>query len=364
MAHIQKRNRGGRVRWVARVPGLGGAELTKTFDRKVDAERWLTSVESSKLDGSFVDPRAGRRRFSDYAHAWLETKVNVAPRTLENIDARLRNHALPYFGSTPLAQIRPEHVRGFVTELVSKGLAPSTVKDAYLTVAQVLRQAVIDGLIVRSPCIGIELPRNRSGQEVLYLTAEEVNDLADAIDDRFRTLVYTASYGGLRAGECHALSVDRLDLSAGTLQVAVSASWPNGRLVIGPTKTGKRRTIVLPDFLTTLLAEHLAEYPSESGLVFTASGGGPLHHRNFMRRHFKPAVVRAGLPEALRFHDLRHTCAALLIANGRHMEEIKDYLGHSSIRVTSDRYGHLFPQARRSMAEGLHRTWAGSQTGL
>lgn len=83
-----------------------------------------------------------------------------------------------------------------------------------------------------------------------------------------------------------------------------------------------------------------------------------LRHRNFYDRHFKPAVGAAGLPEALRFHDLRHTCAALLIANGQHMEEVKEYLGHSTIRVTSDRYGHLFPAAREALAGSLDATFA------
>lgn len=83
-----------------------------------------------------------------------------------------------------------------------------------------------------------------------------------------------------------------------------------------------------------------------------------LRQRNFYDRHFKPAVGAAGLPEALRFHDLRHTCAALLIANGQHMEEVKEYLGHSTIRVTSDRYGHLFPAAREALAGSLDATFA------
>jgi len=91
--------------------------------------------------------------------------------------------------------------------------------------------------------------------------------------------------------------------------------------------------------------------------LFTSAMGDPVRHRNFMRRNYKPAVMAAELPEGLRFHDLRHTCAALLIANGRHLEEVKDYLGHSSIRVTSDRYGHLFPKARAELADALDATF-------
>jgi integrase len=106
-----------------------------------------------------------------------------------------------------------------------------------------------------------------------------------------------------------------------------------------------------------MLGEHIGPYPSRDGFVFTMAEGGPIRQRNFYRRHFKPAVLRIGLPESLHFHSLRHTCAAFLIANGRHMEEVKDHLGHSSIRVTSDRYGHLFPKARQAVADSLDETF-------
>jgi integrase len=107
-----------------------------------------------------------------------------------------------------------------------------------------------------------------------------------------------------------------------------------------------------------MLREHLDRYPpSSKGFVFTAARGGPIRHGNFYRRHFCPAVAGSPLPTELRFHDLRHTCAAILIANGRHLEEVKDHLGHSSIRVTSDRYGHLFPEARTALAESLDETF-------
>ncbi|MGH2720578.1 MAG: tyrosine-type recombinase/integrase, partial [Actinomycetota bacterium] len=129
-------------------------------------------------------------------------------------------------------------------------------------------------------------------------------------------------------------------------------------LALGPAKTGRSRTLLIPHFLAEMLREHVATYPpTPDGFVFTASEGGPVWHRNFYGRHFKPAVHRARLPEGLRFHDLRHTCAALLIDAGRHLEEVKQYLGHSSIRVTSDRYGHLFPTGREAMRDGLDRSF-------
>jgi len=196
-----------------------------------------------------------------------------------------------------------------------------------------------------------------------FLDADQVNALAGAIDDRYCTAVYVAAYGGLRAGELWALQLDRVNVLARTIDVVESLSEIHGQVVVGPTKTGKRRTVTVLRFLATMIGEHIGRYSSD-GYLFTSAMGDPVRHRNFMRRDYKPAVVAAELPEGLRFHDLRHTCAALLIANGRHLEEVKDYLGHSSIRVTSDRYGHLFPKARTEMADALDTTYRNSAPGI
>jgi integrase len=180
--------------------------------------------------------------------------------------------------------------------------------------------------------------------------------LADAVAPRFRALIYTAAYTGMRAGEPAALRVARLNLLAGTVDVVESMMELGGELVVGPPKTGAPG-LTLPRFLAEMLGDHIGRYPSRDGFVFSMAGGGPVRQRNFYRRYFKPAVLSTGLPEGLHFHSLRHTCAAFLIANGRHMEEVKDHLGHSSIRVTSDRYGHLFPNARKALAESLDATF-------
>ncbi len=134
-----------------------------------------------------------------------------------------------------------------------------------------------------------------------------------------------------------------------------------GKLVFGPTKTYANRTVRLPGFLAEELATHLAGRQHHSDhLVFTGPTGAPLRHNLFYMRHFKPAVVRAGLPQGLRFHDLRHTCAALLVAQGAHPKAIMERLGHSSIQVTLDRYGHLLPSLDERLTDGLEATYQAS----
>lgn len=273
-----------------------------------------------------------------------------------NVRGRIRKHIVLTFGPMQMAAVRPSDVRSWVAGLVAAGYATSTIRGVFNTCSQVFAQAVDDGVIARSPCAGVSLPEDRRREEMHFLTADEVATLAEATHPRFRALVYAAAYTGMRAGELAALRVDRTNILARTIDVVESMAEVGGQLVPGPTKTGRVRTISIPATIAQMLGEHIGRFPSRDGFVFTMAEGGPIRHRNLYRRHFKPAVVLAGLPEGLHFHGLRHTCAAFLIANGRHLEEVKTHLGHSSIRVTSDRYGHLFPAARVALADGLEAT--------
>lgn len=313
-------------------------------------------------------------KFTQYAQTWLETKADVSARTHINIEGRLNNHGVPHFGTMRMSDIRPSTVRAFVSTLTASGKAPSTVKAIYLTVSQVFAQAALDGVVARTPCLGITLPSDRRREEMHFLNPTQVNELAAIIDNRYRALVYAAAYAGLRAGELVALKVASVDVLGGSISVNCAASEVRGELVFGPTKNGRSRVVSIPRFLAQMLGEHIGQYPSADGFVFTSREGGSVRHRNFYRRHFRPSVAKAHaqaiaadreadtIPEGLRFHDLRHTCAAILISDGRHMEEVKDHLGHGSIRVTSDRYGHLFPSARLALAEGLEAVFQGTAT--
>ena len=181
-----------------------------------------------------------------------------------------------------------------------------------------------------NPCVEIDLPRARR-EEMLFLSADEVRAVAEAIDPQYRVLVYTAAYTGIRAGELAGLERRDVDLLRGVIHVRRAVKDVNGRLEIGPTKTHAQRTVSLPAFLKEMLREHLSQ-PSRGGTgpeapVFTMKSGGRLRMGLVYGRYFKRAVAGwtdgrgrhhpGALPErlhGLRFHDLRHTCAALSIA--------------------------------------------------
>ncbi len=251
-----------------------------------------------------------------------------------------------------MSRIEPADVRRWVAAMVDDGLAPSTVRAIYNALAAVMAQAETDRLITRTPCLGIKLPADGQGVEMRFLAPDQVATLAEAITGRYQAAVLAAAYTGIRAGELWALRPARLDLLRGELEVVESVYEVGGRLATGPTKTRQRRVVAVPRFLAQALGEHMGKHSPGAAFVFTSTEGGQVRHRNFMRRHFTPATVAMGLA-GLRWHDLRHTCAAMLIAQGHSLHEVKEQLGHSSIRVTSDRYGHLYPEARQAMAASL-----------
>ena len=189
-----------------------------------------------------------------------------------------------------------------------------------------------------------------------FLDGDEVVALIEAINPRYAPLVATAAYTGARFGELAALKASRLDLLRGTLTVAQQLSDVNGHLLIRPPKTqASRRQIALPRMLYDMLAEHFTKYPPVDRYVFTSPEGALLRRHNFRKRFFLVAV-RASVGEPLRFHDLRHTHVAMLIAQGEHPKVIQTRLGHSSIKVTLDRYGHLFEGLDEAAASRLDET--------
>jgi integrase len=265
--------------------------------------------------------------------------------------------------------------------------APTTYNRNLATIGSLFAWVVEAGALAASPAAGLRRRKQcRSRPQELQANAIAQDELQALWRDsrrrlRDRTLWALASATAARAEELLQLDVEHLDLanrqaqiigkggSAGAgiqlndtdrinwlrrrYHVVESLLEVRGRLAVGPTKTFETQWVPMPVFVADALREHVEAYPSEDRLVFTSTEGTPLRHRNFMRRHFKPAVVRAGLPEQLRFHDLRHTAAALLIAEGATMEEVEQILGHSTIRVTSDTYGHLFDDHADPLMEAL-----------
>lgn len=188
----------------------------------------------------------------------------------------------------------------------------------------------------------MKLPKIETGEK-RFLSPHEVEDLAEAIESRFRVLVLAGAYTGLRFGELAALRRNDIDPLRLTLRVDEQLSRQgSSRIVSGPPKTSKAlRTIGLPEFLASELVGHIADYPSSSDLVFSLPQGGLLDYNRFRTRYWNPAV-RISVGPSCTPHDLRHTHVAILIAQGESPKYIADRLGHESTRTVFDVYGHLY----------------------
>ena len=341
--------------WQVRYRDPDRVQRSKTFRTEAEARRFARKVEVTVDEGTYIDPSLGRTLFEDWASDWLAaSEPGLKPHTISGYRTLLRKHILPELGKAPLAKVRAVDVRSFVAKLSNAGMSPSRVRSTYFLVQAIFRAAVESGYIGRSPCVGVKLPRAVI-REMHVLTAEQVKAIAAAVPEEYEALIHLLAFGGLRWGEAAALRRKRVNVLRRRVEVAESLADVDGRLIFGPTKTHQARVVTLPTKSNEKMREHLGRFvgADRDALVFTSPEGDPLRSPNFRRRVWWPALDAAGVSREVRIHDLRHTCSSLLIMQGAHPKEIQQQLGHSSISVTLDRYGHLFPDRQDKVADAL-----------
>ena len=205
MAHIEDRRDEGKG-WRVRYRAPDHRERSKSFARKVDAERFLISVEASKLEGRWVDPQLGRIKFGE-----LTARVNLRPSSRVRDETYLRRHLLPAFGRMPLNAIRRSDIQAWVRSLSDeKALAPRTVRECHRILGGIMREASMERLIPESPCQRAALPRIQHNER-RFLAAPELELLAASMDERYSSMVYAGAYLGLRWGEIAGLKRTHVD---------------------------------------------------------------------------------------------------------------------------------------------------------
>ena len=351
-ATIDRRENG---RYRARYEGPDLRWRSRTFDRRIDAQSWLTN-ELTKLHRSeWVDPHAGRELFGVVADRWMEGRVALRESTLARDRSYLRSLVLPAFGSRPVGTIQPSDLATWIAGMNAAGKSPATIQKAWQIASGVLRLAVRDRLIALSPARDVQLPKIERTEPIAF-TVDEVLHLADVIDPRYRELVLVGAFGGFRIGELAGLQLGDFDPLRSLMRVRRTASDVGGKVIVGPPKTSKGiRTVALPRSITQQLVDHVATLSDKGNTawLFPAPEGGPIRRTTWTRRVWKPALAAAGLDEALGTHTLRRSQVALLIAQGEHPKVIADRLGHTSVRSVLDVYGHLYEGADEAAAQRL-----------
>lgn len=348
----QPERRGSTLRWQARL-WINGREISKTFRTKEQARAWRIQQQAALHRDEWISPRKGSTTFGEVAEIWL-ARPDVRQSTRERDASYLHSMILPRLGHRSVRSIEPDDLDRLVRDLQAEGKAASTVRKASQIAGAVLSDAVRRGLIARSPHRGVRLPA-LPDEEMMFLESDQLHEVADALGEH-RGMAMLGGFGGLRLGEVIALTVDDVDTSERAVRVRKTATELSSGVEVGPPKTRKAvRTVALPGFVLDALPS-----PPGKGYLFTDSGGGPIRARNWRRRVWVPAVAAAGF-EGLRFHDLRHSHVALLIAMGTDPKTIAERLGHKSVRTVLDVYGHLYESADQQVARGLESFATGTR---
>lgn len=304
------------------------------------------------------DLNAGNPKVSEWVKTCIDRKRDLAPSTLRCYRQLLKWQIEPHrVGRMKVLQVARKQVEEWVNTLTTQKssrlndgeriLDPYTVRNAFALLKMAFNLALEDGLITKNPCSGVKLPRP-DDEEIRPLTESQIQKLFETIKGhRNAALYYVAIRCGLRQGELLGLRWSDVDLERGTISITSQLQWGNRTR----TKTKKsRRTVPIPADVVEIVRWHLTNQTQErggsedwnrDGLVFCSENGTSISARN-LDRQFKAFLSRAGLPE-IRFHDLRHTYATRSLADGMNLHTLSRRMGHSSITVTADRYGHLEP---------------------
>jgi integrase len=311
---------------------------------------------------------AGSLKLGEYLDGWLsDVRETVRQRSWERYEQIVRVHIKPALGRVKIKALSPTHVRGLYREKLDAGLSRRTVQYIHTTLHKALKDAVSDGLIPRNVAEGIRPPRPKK-KEITPLDPEQARAfLAAAHEDRFEALYVLAIHCGLREGELLGLKWDDVDLETGMLRVRRTLSETRTGYIFEPPKNGKGRSIKLTQAASEALRSHLERQLEEidssgddyqdQGLIFPSRKGTPMNARNLTARSFKPLLKRAGLPD-IRLHDLRHTCATLMLCEGVHIKLVQELLGHATIAITLDTYSHLLPGMGDEAAGAMERIFS------
>jgi len=326
-----------------------GRERSETFAKKAHADRFRRDVEYELDRGDWVDPKAGQVTLADWVDKAWELAAPVRPRTASDRQARMVNHVLPVFGHMPLTRIDRVAVQRWVNSLTANGYAPATVKKIYETLSSVLRTAVSYERLTRSPCDKVTLPPI-GHVEMRFLVPDEVNRLAEAITPHFELLIRFAAETGLRIGELAGLQGGDYQPDHHTISVKRQLLKDSTPPSYGDPKTaaGIRSLTLSPPLAARIEAiGAVGDAP-----LFTSTEGGLVNGSNFRSRHFAPAVDAAGLGH-VRIHDLRHSAISWWIHQGATIKQVTARAGIASVATAFDRYGHIFPNEDRDLADRL-----------
>ena len=343
-------------RWCASLSLGRGKRKHFLAKSRPEVARKLAAAITSRDDG--LPTVTKHQKVDQFLASWLVVmRPTVRERTWVRYEQYVRLHVVPSLGKTALTKLTPQHLQRLYADRLATGASPTTVHHLHATLHRALDQAVRWNLVVRNVADLVDPPRDRHF-EITTLSPEQARAFLDAAaGDRLEALYVLALTTGMREGELLGLRWGDVDFDQAALYVRGSLQRIGGKLTVTDTKTAhSRRQVSLTPSAVTALRRHRILQTEErlrigaaweaGDLVFTNEIGHPIGAALLLRRCFLPLLQRAGLPR-MRFHDLRHSAATLLLAQGTHPKIVAEMLGHSKIGTTLDLYSHVTPTMQR-----------------
>lgn len=369
--HIRERGPGKWALVYDAPPGPDGRRRQKTkivHGTKKEAQKALREIHQQIDNGCYVEP--DRISLADYLDRWLKEYVqpNLSAKTAQEYAQKIRSYVVPNLGATRLVDLKPLHLQSFYNRMLESGGAKGTglsarsVLHIHRVLHKALGQAVKWQMLLRNPTDAAEAPKCRQ-LEMRVLDPAAVPRLLEATaDTSFHMPVLLSLSTGMRRGEVLALRWADVDLDTGVASICRSAEQTKAGVHMKETKTAKsRRAVTLPASVIVALREHrgrqaqnkllLGDGYQDHDLVCSYPDGRPIDPR-YISSSFPSLLRRAGLPH-IRFHDLRHTHATLLLAQGVHPKIVSERLGHSTIGITLDTYSHVLPTMQEEAARKI-----------
>jgi len=374
--NVRKRPDG---KWEARLsyadPATGKPSRASFYGRTSAEVRAKMKVARERLDAG-APVRDANRTAADWLAHWRRTTLEASDRKestkalYENLS---RQHLEPEpFGAITLDKLKPSDVEALVLAMrrrkkpgpdgPARALADSTIRTTYTVLRAALDGAVRDGLLARNPAAAIKRP-GVERTEAKHVESVDVTALLEAAkDSRYHAVLVLIAATGLRRGEALALKWEHVDLDAGLLLVRGTLGRVNGRLLVTEPKTARsRRSVPLSPGVVALLRKHrksqledrmrASNVWQDTGHVFTTESGAPVDPRNLLR--VMAVAAKSAQIEGVGVHTLRHSAAVAWLEAGVHIKAVSDLLGHSSIAITGDVYGHTSDDTARAAIDGL-----------
>ncbi len=334
--------------WVAEITLPDGKRKKKRSKKQQVVKDWLFEYRKQiKENGRLIDERMA---LSQFLVKFLEdtAKHTLKPKTFSSYKWIIETHVIPEIGKMKLANLKPHHLQKLYSDKVNSGLSKKTVLHIHSVIRRALNEAVKWGLINNNPCSSVTPPRPDKSLPEIWSVVQAQTFLNAVREHRWYAIYLIALTTGARRGEILGLEWENIDLAGKSASIQKTISEIGGKAIIGEPKTKRsRRTISLPDIVIAALKD----MESNNGFVFTTSNDTPIIPRNLLR-HYYSVLDRLDIPK-IRFHDLRHTAATILLTQDVHPKKVQELLGHSSITLTLDTYSHVMKGMHAEAAEKM-----------